>query len=46
MPLYMQRSFLQQVRELLDRNLTVNEIAHRLGVGSQLIKHSLQIIRP
>ena len=30
MPLYMQRPFLQQVREMLDRNLDVAEIAHRL----------------
>lgn len=46
MPLYMQRSFLQQVRELLDRNLTAPEIAHRLGVGAQVINQSLQVIRP
>ena len=46
MPLYLQRPFLQQVRELLDRNLSVAEIANRLGVGSQIINQSLQIIRP
>ena len=46
MPLHMQRSFLQQVRELLDRNLTVSEIAHRLGVNAMLINKSIQEIRP
>lgn len=45
MPLHMQRSFLLQVRELLDRNLTASEIAHRLGVNAMLISQSIRQIR-
>ena len=45
MPLYMQRSFLKQVRELLDRNLTINQIAHRLGVNSFTVTQSLNLIQ-
>jgi hypothetical protein len=40
----MKRQLLNQVRELLDRNLSTAEIAHRMGIDLDLIKMAIDTI--
>jgi hypothetical protein len=40
----MNRDFINQVRELLDRNLTTAEIAHRMGIDPDLVRIAAEII--
>ena len=40
----MTRQLVNQVRELLDRNLSTAEIAHRMGVDPDLVQLAANII--
>lgn len=40
----MKREIINQVRELLDRNLNTAEIAHRLGIDPDLVRLAAEII--
>jgi hypothetical protein len=40
----MKREIINQVRELLDRNLTTAEIAHRMGIDPDLVRIAAEII--
>ena len=40
----MKRQLLNQVRELLERNLSTAEIAHRMGIDLDLVKMAVDII--
>ena len=40
----MKRQLVNQVRELLDRNLSTAEIAHRLGIDIDLAKMAIDAI--
>ena len=40
----MKREIINQVRELLDRNLSTAEIAHRLGIDIDLTKMAIDTI--
>ena len=40
----MKREIINQVRELLDRNLSTAEIAHRLGIDLDLVKMAIDTI--
>ena len=42
--IYMTRDFVNQVREMLERNLSVTEIAQRLNVDLDLVRISADII--
>ena len=42
--IYMKREIINQVRELLDRNLSTAEIAHRLGIDIDLAKMAIDTI--
>jgi hypothetical protein len=40
----MKRQLINQVRELLDRNLSTAEIAHRMGIDLDLVKMAIDTI--
>jgi len=40
----MKRQIINQVRELLDRNLSAAEIAHRMGIDLDLVKMAVDTI--
>ena len=40
----MKREIINQVRELLDRNLSTAEIAHRMGIDPELVRLAAEII--
>ena len=40
----MKRQLLNQVRELLERNLSTAEIAHRMGIDVDLVKMAVDTI--
>jgi DNA-directed RNA polymerase specialized sigma subunit len=40
----MNRQLVNQVRELLDRNLSTAEIAHRIGIDLDLVKMAVDTI--
>jgi hypothetical protein len=40
----MKREILNQVRELLERNLSAAEIAHRIGIDLDLVKMAVDAI--
>lgn len=40
----MKRQLLNQVRELLERNLSTAEIAHRMGIDLDLVKMAVDTI--
>jgi hypothetical protein len=40
----MKRELVNQVRELLERNLTTAEIAHRMGLDLDLVKMAIDTI--
>jgi hypothetical protein len=40
----MKRQLLNQVRELLERNLSTAEIAHRMGIDVDLVKMATDMI--
>jgi len=40
----MKREIINQVRELLDRNLSTAEIAHRLGIDPDLVQLATNLI--
>jgi len=40
----MKREIINQVRELLERNLSAAEIAHRMGIDLDLAKMAIDII--
>jgi hypothetical protein len=40
----MKREIINQVRELLERNLSTVEIAHRMGIDLDLVKMAIDII--
>ena len=40
----MKRQLLNQVRELLERNLSTAEIAHRMGIDVDLVKMAVDVI--
>jgi hypothetical protein len=40
----MKRQLLNQVRELLERNLSTAEIAHRMGIDLDLVKMAIDTI--
>jgi hypothetical protein len=40
----MKREILNQVRELLERNLSAAEIAHRMGIDVYLVKMAADMI--
>ena len=42
--IYMTRDFVNQVRELLERNLSVTEVAQRLNIDLDLVRIAADII--
>jgi hypothetical protein len=40
----MKRQLINQVRELLERNISTAEIAHRMGIDPDLVQLATQII--
>ena len=40
----MKRELVNQVRELLERNLSTAEIAHRMGIDVDLVKMAVDVI--
>ena len=40
----MKRQLINQVRELLERNLSTAEIAHRMGIDIDLVKMAIDVI--
>jgi DNA-binding CsgD family transcriptional regulator len=40
----MKRELVNQVRELLERNLSTAEIAHRMGIDIDLVKMAIDVI--
>ena len=42
--IYMKREIINQVRELLDRNLSLAEIAHRMNIDLDLVRTAADII--
>ena len=40
----MKRQIVNQVRELLERNLSTAEIAHRMGIDLDLVKMAVDVI--
>jgi len=42
--IYMKREIINQVRELLDRNLSTAEIAYRMGIDPDLVQLAIHTI--